>query len=541
MLDGYTDEPSCLGVPPFISPYVRLAFGAMSEAGADVRYATIDQWRAGALDMSSFRLLVAVRHIAVPGKYLRGMPASDRELSEIGRGFKGASVISLGAGIDNVDRAVGSSFNEIAHGDPDAYVYDLIAGDSADGRRRTTEEWSRWLMTGVRACAAHQDFGGPLIAEMQMYRGCVRYGSGGCSFCIEPLQGEPVFRAPDDILAEAKALSDLGVRNLRLGAQTCVYSYMAEGVGETETPTPNSAAIGRLLKAIRENANPNVFHLDNANPAVIAAHPAEAREVTKAIAEYCTGGNVLALGLESADPDVAKANNLNATPQDTLDAVRIINELGSLRSSTGLPTVLPGINFLCGLRGETKRTYDLNIEFLKKLTSERLMLRRTNIRQVIPVREDHPGVRQRGQFLRFKRYVREEVDLPMLERIAPNGTVISSVFTELREGGRTYGRQVGTYPVLIGLPYPYEVGRWVDVSVVGRGPKSIIGIVYPTPVNTASLSMLEAIPGIGRRRAMTILRKRPFTDLDDIGALLGDGEVERAASGLLSLNDVAAR
>jgi radical SAM superfamily enzyme with C-terminal helix-hairpin-helix motif len=135
--------------------------------------------------------------------------------------------------------------------------------------------------------------------------------------------------------------------------------------------------------------------------------------------------------------------------------------------------------------------------------------------------------------------VREQIDLPMLERVVPNGTIISSVYTELREGGRTFGRQVGTYPILIGLPYPYETGRWVDVFVVGRGPKSVIGIVHPTPVNTASLSMLEAIPGIGRRRAMTIVRRRPFTDMAEIRGLLGEGEAEAAAMRLLSLNDVA--
>jgi radical SAM superfamily enzyme with C-terminal helix-hairpin-helix motif len=538
VLDGYTDEPSCLGVPPFISPYARLMFGAMVEAGADVRYATVDQWRANALDMADFRLLVAIRHIAVPGKYLRGMPASDRELSEIGKGFRGDSIVSLGAGGDKADRAVADSFDEVAPGDPDAYVHDLLAAGGAYGRRRTTQEWNRWLLAGARACESHPDFGGPLIAEMQMYRGCVRYGSGGCAFCIEPLQGEPVFRAPEDILAEAKVLSGIGVRNLRLGAQTCVYSYMAKGVGETETPVPNSDIIGRLLRSIREVAEPTVFHLDNANPAVIAAHPVEAREVTKAIAEHCTGGNVLALGLESADPEVAKANNLNATPQDALVATRIINEFGSMNGPTGLPLVLPGMNFLCGLRGETKKTYDLNSDFLQGLASEGLLLRRTNIRQVIPVRQDHPGVRQRGQFLRFKRFVREQIDLPMLERIVPDGAMMSSVYTELREGGRTFGRQVGTYPILIGLPYPYKTGIWIDVFVVGRGPKSIIGIVHPTPINTASLSMLEAIPGIGRRRAMSIMRKRPFTDMEEVRGLLGEGVAEAAARRLLSLNDV---
>ena len=45
LLDGYTDEPACLGVPPYISPYVRLCYGAAKAAGARVDYLTVDQWR----------------------------------------------------------------------------------------------------------------------------------------------------------------------------------------------------------------------------------------------------------------------------------------------------------------------------------------------------------------------------------------------------------------------------------------------------------------------------------------------------------------
>jgi radical SAM superfamily enzyme with C-terminal helix-hairpin-helix motif len=29
ILDGYVDEPACLGVPPYISPYIRTVAGAL--------------------------------------------------------------------------------------------------------------------------------------------------------------------------------------------------------------------------------------------------------------------------------------------------------------------------------------------------------------------------------------------------------------------------------------------------------------------------------------------------------------------------------
>ena len=45
ILDGYVDEPACLGVPPYISPYIRTVAGMLITHGFTVRYFTIDQLR----------------------------------------------------------------------------------------------------------------------------------------------------------------------------------------------------------------------------------------------------------------------------------------------------------------------------------------------------------------------------------------------------------------------------------------------------------------------------------------------------------------
>jgi len=539
LLDGYTDEPACLGVPPYVSPYVRLCYGAAKHAGADVVYLTVDQLRNDPAALPEGDLLAVVRNVAVPGKYLRGMPASDRELIVACKRFKGPKIASLGVEAGAVRGELREAFDLISSGDLDATVFDAVATKTLDDRRRTDEEWGSWLVRGAEVCAHHPDVWGPLIAEVQMYRGCVRYVSGGCRFCIEPLYGKVSFRDPRSILAEVRALARAGVRNFRLGAQSCVYCYQSKDVGRSETPTPNPEAVEALLRAISEEVRPEVFHLDNANPAVVAEHPEEARRITKAIAEHCTSGNVLAFGLESADPAVAKANNLNATAEQTLEAVRLVNDIGKDFGPNGLPRVLPGINLLCGLLGETKETYELDMAFLRGVLDEGLMLRRINIRQVIPSREEFPGVRAKDTFAKFKRAVREEIDTPMLERIVPEGTVLRGVYTELREGGRTFGRQTGSYPILVGLPYPFELGKKVDVAVTGRGPRSVGGVVHPTDVNTATLSMLGAIPGIGKKRAMTIVRKRPFGDLDDLWAIFDEPLALKSAKRHLSVGDVA--
>lgn len=522
VLDGYADEPACLGVPPFISPYARLAHGALLEAGAASIYATIDQYRSGALDVSKFDLVALIRNLAVPGKYLRGMPASDNELLAIRKRARGRIVASLGVEPERIRHDVREAVDHVAFEDLDATLFDLVTRKEFVDRRHTYAEWQSWLVRGADACRHHPDFGGPLIAEVQMYRGCVRYITGGCRFCVEPLFGEVQFRMPEDILSEIIELSQVGVRNFRLGAQSCVYCYMSGETGKSETPKPNVEAVTGLLKAVREGARPEVFHLDNANPAVIAEHPNEARKITEAIAEHCTSGNVLAFGLESADPKVAKANNLNSTPEQALEAIRIVNEIGARRGATGLPLVLPGINFVCGLDGESKESYRLNLEFLKEVLSEGLMLRRINIRQVVPSRNEFPGVRSKKDFSEFKRRVREEIDGPMLKMLLPAGTVMRAVYAELREGGRTFGRQVGTYPLLVDIPYPVDVGSKVDIAVTGTGFRSVTGVRYPTDANTATLSMLEAIPGIGKKRAMAIVRNRPFRDPSDLWRLIDE-------------------
>jgi len=538
VLDGYTDEPACLGVPPFISPYARLAFGALQSAGAEVGYATIDQWRSGGLDLDRYRLLAIIRNIAVPGKYLRGMPASDKELLSIAGSFRGITVASLCVAANKLPKGIAESFDHIAEFDMDASVHDLVASGDFVQRRRTVSEWNEWLVKGAETCALHPDHWGPLIAEVQMYRGCVRYVTGGCRFCIEPLFGDVQFREPKAIIREVGALKAAGVRNFRLGAQSCVYCYMSPETGESDNPKPNPEAISRLLKGVRETADPKVFHLDNANPAVIAEHPEESGQITKAIAEYCTSGNVLAFGIESADPKVAKANNLNATAGQTLKAIRLVNEIGATRGPSGLPLVLPGLNFVCGLDGETKESYELNLEFLRHVLQENLLIRRINIRQVIPSRNDFPGVRSRADFERFKRAVRAEIDGPMLERLIPDGTILRTVYSEVREGGRTYGRQVGSYPILASIPYPVDLGRELDLAVVGRGFRSVSGVVYPTDANTATIGMLQAIPGIGRKRAMAILRNRPFTDSRALWALFDEPKALLSAQFHLTAGNV---
>jgi radical SAM superfamily enzyme with C-terminal helix-hairpin-helix motif len=78
ILDGYVDEPTCLGVPPYIGPYPRYMAGAIwsFDRAAQVFYVTIDQIRndGSLLDvLSKSDLIIVIAGMSVPGRYLSGI------------------------------------------------------------------------------------------------------------------------------------------------------------------------------------------------------------------------------------------------------------------------------------------------------------------------------------------------------------------------------------------------------------------------------------------------------------------------------------
>jgi radical SAM superfamily enzyme with C-terminal helix-hairpin-helix motif len=358
--------------------------------------------------------------------------------------------------------------------------------------------------------------------EIETFRGCPRYINGGCSFCIEPLYGKPMFRSVEDIVEEVRLLSSLGVRNFRVGGQTCIYSYLAYGIGSKETPEPNVSALKELFEKLSSVPH-RVLHVDNANPAVIARYPDKAEKITEILVKYTTPGNVVAFGMESADPQVIRANNLNAEPHEVMEAIRIVNELGAERGENGMPRLLPGLNFICGLWGERRETYRMNFNFLEEVLRNGYLLRRIYIRQVASTRNKFK-MKYRHECWRFRRDVREKIDKPMLKSIVPKGTVLKDVYLEMRHGNYTFGRQPGSYPLILVLPYSAKIGRYVDAKVIGYGERSLTAVEHPIRVNEAPFSALKAVPGIGEKRAAEIVKRRPFKSMEELEKIVENAE-----------------
>lgn len=517
LIDGYIDDPAALGVPPYISPIVRAIAGAAMDAGAEVRYLTIDGIRNGA-DIPDADVSVVMSGNTVPGKYIRSMPMSVRELERLFPKLTGWRLIGGSA----ADTGIAGSFDFVIRKDLAASLYDGMMGLEVKERFRTVEEWNRWMILGADIVTQHPDFPYPLVAEIETFRGCHRYRTGGCSYCIEPLKGRPLMRSPEDIIAEASRLRELGVRNIRVGGQTCIVSYGSED--ENDPPKPDKGKVLALFTGLK-GLGFDTIHVDNANPAVIATYPEESEEILGCITDCCTAGNVLALGMESADMDVITSNNLNSTPDQVLTAIRTINRIGSERGGNGMPRLLPGLNLIAGLDGETSGTYTRNMEFLQNLLDEGLLIRRINIRQVLPVRREFSVKVNPNRFKRFKDEVRNDIDHEMLKRLVPKGTVLKDVFMEIHDGNTTFGRQIGSYPLLIGVPYKLELGRSYDIVVTDWGMRSVTGIENEIDINHLPMTSLSGLPGIGKKRASKIVMARPFDDLAQLETVIDDPHV----------------
>ncbi len=515
LIDGYVDEPSCLGVPPYISPYARYTYGALLDLGfqpEQIWYVTIDVLRQSNFQaeknakqlFSGYDLALLIAGTTVPGHYLGGKPISLKEIKTIGDSFSGPLI--LGGPITlcyKEFKGVDIILDETCA----LGLYRYFSGNRGKGSACSLDLIENFAVKGARVIRAHPNFPN-LVNELETYRGCLRRQH--CKFCSEALKQEHYARKPENVAAEVKALYLQGGQYFRLGAQTDLFLYGAHYSRKMGTFIPNPDYIHRLYSGIKKAApGLRVLHMDNVNPSTIATYPRKSEEIISTIVSYNTPGDTSAFGLESSDPLVIEKNNIGTTPEDTFLAVAIMNRVGGVRED-GIYKLLPGVNFLYGLQGERPKTYEENYRFLKNILDEGLLLRRINLRQVREMAGYRGEKLDVQKFRAHKERVNQEINLPMLKRVFPTGVVLRNVLAEKREGHTTFGRQLGTYPILVGIPGEHPLGAFMDVKVIDHGYRSITALPYPFNINRASLAELQALPGIGKKRASWLKSNQPF-------------------------------
>ncbi|HIP63559.1 MAG TPA: radical SAM protein, partial [Archaeoglobus profundus] len=511
----------------------RYIYGMLKDLGFNALYVTIDQFRKNPepeRKLEYFDLIIVIAGIAVPGKYLGGNPLSLKELKFILKRPRKILVGPITLELDEKEKESLKNLNyEIIDYPFERKLFELLCNllnrkEKLDVLKIEGRNFiNRFAILGAKVVKQHPDY--PyIVCEIETYKGCYWRK---CSFCIERIHGFPSMRDPHAVLEEISTLYEMGVRYFRLGNQTDFFTYMADF--RYEFPKPNPEFMLNFHREIWKRC-PKIrtLHLDNVNPKTIAEYPEESRKIIKIIVQYQTPGNIAAMGLESADEKVVEKNTLCANPDEVLFAIELINNYGKYVGYNGLPYFLPGINFVIGLMGETKETFEKNYEFLKNLVEKGLMVRRINIRQVkvfkgTPMEKiGYRNVERHKKYFKiFKEKVRREIDNPMLKKIVPVGRKLTDLRCEVRRGKITFARQLATYPLLVGVVGEFEKNTFVDARVVDYGMRSITAVPILN-VNRAKLYQLESIPGIGKHISAKIVANRPYKSLDELKAVVGD-------------------
>lgn len=478
ILDCYTDEASGLGVPPYLGTYPRYIYGQLKTEGHEVAYLTIDDLRLwkryqkvkkeptekektniliynltkndAEEVLADTEVLIIVLGVHVPGKYLTALPGTLQEVVLLVRDIQ-CKIILTGPAVFGTQLEGGKFYEKVQH---NFEIKDYGAAFA---------ELDKFALAGAEILKHIPD---KRMIEIETGRGCK---VGKCSFCTEPIKSRFVNRKMESVVMEVKAYYQRGARFFRLGKQADFYA--------SDRPI-------EMLQRIREECpGLEVLQIDNVNPNSVVAPGGE--EITKAIVEYCTSGNIAAFGVESFDPVVVKENLLNTMPQIAMKAIKIINKYGAERGEKGLPKFLPGINIIFGLLGETKETHKKNMAALQQILDEGLLLRRINIRQVAVLPdtylEKHGGTKylkkNKRYYWKWRNEIRQKIDYPMLGMILPKGTIITDVFTEMYDGKTTFCRQMGTYPLVIGVKGRLPLKKRIKIKVVDYMLRSIVGEV----------------------------------------------------------------
>ena len=502
IIDCYTDEPSGLGVMPYVGTYPRYIAGAILEQKQELFYLTIDDLR-GTLKpvknietemktnikvrnlsknhanvekiISTSDIIVVIAGVHTPGKYLSAYPGTTKEVIKLLTELKSNAlkVLTGPAAYSGSGMYGGRKARSV---DQDLEYFDLVVKDFEYKLAELIEnnftedpsvdlnynQLQKKTVLGANLLAQLPHCPEFLITEIESMKGCSR--KVGCSFCTEPLKCKNVEkRTIKQIVEEVKALNKQGMNNFRIGKQTCFYSY------------GNNDDIEKLLKNVRKYSD--VLHIDNVNPLFVN------EEKTKSIVKHCTSGNIAAMGVESFDPEVVKKNKLNTSPELTYKAIKLINKYGATQGESGLPKLLPGLNLIYGLIGESKKTHQHNMESLQRIIDDNLLLRRINIREVVVF----PGTqlekeagdkfikKNKKYYWKWRNEIRQKIDFPMLQKVFPTGTIMKRLRTEIYDGNTTFARQIGSYPLAVGVKGRLGLDKWFNIKVKSHMLRSIVG------------------------------------------------------------------
>lgn len=491
IIDCYTDEPSGLGVPPFLSVHSRYIAGSLEEQNIKYYYITIDDLRYSSGErnlensynkriinttknkenipeiLNNADNLYIVMGCFVKYEYISAEPPTFVEIEKLLKNNKSKKLLFYSLGGNELTR------ENIRKTVPQNLFSDIIFGNTynyfiKEKENRFKPNYDKLKTIAVASSSVLEQLSRPLVMEIETATGCNR--KPGCTFCIEGMRGLPLqFREIEDIVSEIKSLYDNGALYFRLGRQPNFYAYK----------DCNPKEIEKLFKRIWEEC-PNIktLHIDNVSPHNVNTN--KGKEITKIVAKYTTAGNITPFGIESFDPKIREICNLNGSIDDIHESISIINKYGKERGKNGLPKLLPGINIIFGLEGQSEKTLNYNLENFDKILKSGNWARRVFVRKLTsPYGEqfDNYSKDDLNEFKKWSTTIENKFIIPMLKEVFPLGLEIDDLRMEMYKEGNSILRQMGTCPIRVIIENTeLKLDSFYKVRVIGYiGNRTILG------------------------------------------------------------------
>ncbi len=325
----------------------------------------------------------------------------------------------------------------------------------AAGRRRivSTAE-SGAVLTGLDSrCPAP----GVCTAHLAVTRGCNRF----CSYCIVPyVRGREISRDPDDVVREARALADAGVREiLLLGQNVAAYGLG----GDVNPPPPDISPFADLLERLA--GIDGIRRIRFTSPYVSYFN----RRLIRAIAGTPKVCRCVHLPLQSGSDRILRAMNRQYTAESYLEVV------DGLRSA--MPEIAFSTDVIVGFPGETDDDFGATREMMNRVDFDNAFIFKYSPR---------PGTAAAAMPDSVPQEVKEERNRLLLEDLAARTgrhlrKMIGTTQIVLAEGrsrrmpsrwsGRTDGNRTVHFPPADGL----KPGEMVRVRILRAGSVSLVG------------------------------------------------------------------
>ncbi len=485
LVDLYTDEPDCLGVPPFVAPQIRYTLALLEYFEDEVEYILIDDFRKiykKNLDyLKQFNVICFHGGVVVPGKYLNANPASAKELVKILSFLKNkltnTDIVISGPVLAGLQTSGGSKYLNINWQDFTdwivednnlvCFLWKELIGEEIDLFELLDKIFSE--ITEINSLKTHKYYP-HLIAEIQTMTYCDKKVK--CSYCYEVFNKYKNTRTIESIEKELKVLKNTGIKAIRFGNQPNILAWMGEDVG-SKIFKPNYKALEELYSLANEYFD--VVTTDNLNAMAFIYFEEEAVKAVESIKKYNSKYDTLSFGIEDVANKVIKINNLKVEKDQALHVIKLLNEIDN-----GENKVLPGINFLLGLPGSDKETLKENYKFLEQILENNLLLRRINIRKVSLIKgtlmekllKKYKPKLKDNDYFKFREFVRKHIDLQLIKKVFPIGTKFKIVVEEVHKN-YAYGRFLGSYPPICYVNGKFRLFQEIEVEVINYGSRSL--------------------------------------------------------------------